>query len=100
MISEVVAKRLKELSDNRLIKSKIKMSLIQHTTGENEEGIPWHQDIDPAIGPSMMYNFIIYLSDTTKETGGIKVVPHTHIYQSLNKGALCVNLAPHHPILR
>lgn len=64
------------------------MTLIQHNSHHAKEkhGIPWHQDIDPIIGPGKFYNFLFYPHDCTEEVGGISVVPGSHKSGELSQG--------------
>jgi len=45
-----------------------------------------HQDIEPSLGAGQFYNFIFYPFSTSKASGGIKLVPFSHIQNNLTLG--------------
>jgi ectoine hydroxylase-related dioxygenase (phytanoyl-CoA dioxygenase family) len=42
-------------------------------------GVPWHRDL-VSVPPNIIYNFSIYLDDSTQGNGCLEVVPGSHLF--------------------
>lgn len=62
------------------------MSLLQLSEPGRRQGIAWHQDVDPAVHPGALYNFLIYPEALTSDNGPLLVVPGTHDGRALPAG--------------
>jgi ectoine hydroxylase-related dioxygenase (phytanoyl-CoA dioxygenase family) len=62
------------------------MSLVQCNQGGQQQGIAWHQDIHPSLGAGNMLNCLLYPYATTKASGGLRLVPGSHLLGALPAG--------------
>ncbi|MEM9103629.1 MAG: phytanoyl-CoA dioxygenase family protein, partial [Pseudomonadota bacterium] len=67
-------------------KAKLLASLIQHNHSGKNQGIAWHQDIDPSLVKFEAYNFIIYPEDCYEKSGPLYFVPGSHLGKKLPPG--------------
>jgi len=82
----VTSTAVRELMTRLLGKFALQVTLLQRTQAGSGQGIPWHQDIEPSLGPQRYYNLIIYPFGTAADAGGIKVVAGSHLHRRLPPG--------------
>lgn len=78
---------LKSMANQALHKRAVfHMSLIQCNEAGKEQGISWHQDVDPVFARGATYNFLIYPEDCFEDSGALLFVPGSHLHGRLMPG--------------